>query len=384
MKNRITALIGAAALAAAMLPTSVFAYWTGGYEVIVDGQSIGIVESEAKVASMVAVINDRLAAAYGAEEMIEPDIQFRAKLVASERLIDDRTLHNGIAAVSDKMTEALLVTIDGHETLCVEDEQALADTLQLVTERLGVEGAVSGIVEIVGCLTELAPEAEIYSAEEAAEYFVSAGLLKVKSEVTGIFEKEYVPEAEKVEDSELYEGVTETIEPGRAGVEEITEVVCYLNGEYSQTKQTSVITDYGKPAKLAVGTKPRPAGVGTGSFAMPASGKLTSNYGARWGRMHNGIDIGAPVGTPVYASDDGVVTCSEYKNSFGNIVKIDHGNGYETYYAHNSELLVSVGQTVEKGELIAKVGSTGNSTGPHCHFEIHYKDEILNPMNYLK
>ena len=137
-------------------------------------------------------------------------------------------------------------------------------------------------------------------------------------------------------------------------------------------------------AKLAVGTKPRPAGVGTGSFAMPASGKLTSNYGARWGRMHNGIDIGAPVGTPVYASDDGVVTCSEYKNSFGNIVKIDHGNGYETYYAHNSELLVSVGQTVEKGELIAKVGSTGNSTGPHCHFEIHYKDEILNPMNYLK
>ena len=65
------------------------------------------------------------------------------------------------------------------------------------------------------------------------------------------------------------------------------------------------------------------------------------------------------------------------------MVVIDHGNGYETYYAHNSELIVSEGQTVTKGQLIARVGSTGNSTGPHCHFEIHYNGEIKNPANYL-
>ena len=91
----------------------------------------------------------------------------------------------------------------------------------------------------------------------------------------------------------------------------------------------------------------------------------------------------ASVGTPIYASDTGVVICAEYKGSYGNLVKIDHKNGYVTYYAHCSEILVSNGQAVTQGQLIARVGNTGNSTGPHCHFEIQYQGKPQNPYNFI-
>lgn len=384
MRNKLTAALGAAALTAAMLPSSVFAYWTSGYEVIVNGNSVGIVENELEVSSMLAVINYQLASTYGTDETINPDIHLRAKLVASEKLIDKGTLHDGLAVVSDKMTEAARITIDGAQSIYVENNDAVERAMTLITEKLGIEGGVSDVVQIIGSVTELAPAASIMTPEEAADYFIERNLLTVKTDISLESTEDFSPDAEEYTDPELYEGVRVTTDNGKRGKIKVTTVNSYVNGELTGTKESREVIDEGIPAKVAVGTKPRPAGVGTGSFSMPASGRLSSGFGARWGRNHNGIDIAAPVGTPVYASDDGVVTCAEYKGSFGNIVKIDHGNGFETYYAHNSQMLVSAGQTVTKGQLIAKMGSTGNSTGSHCHFEIHYNGEIKNPMNYLK
>jgi murein DD-endopeptidase MepM/ murein hydrolase activator NlpD len=120
------------------------------------------------------------------------------------------------------------------------------------------------------------------------------------------------------------------------------------------------------------------------SFSMPARGRITSPFGMRWGRMHNGIDIAAPTGTPIYASAAGQVTFSGWNGGYGNLVIINHGNGMETYYAHNSKNLVSKGQNVSKGAHIANMGSTGNSTGPHVHFEIRRNGTPLNPMNFLR
>lgn len=125
--------------------------------------------------------------------------------------------------------------------------------------------------------------------------------------------------------------------------------------------------------------------VGTGEFMMPTSGTLTSPYGRRWGKMHQGIDLAASTGTAIFASDTGIVVESEYQNNgYGNIVKIDHQNGYVTYYAHCSELNVSAGDIVQKGDKIATVGSTGRSTGPHLHFEIRKDDTAQNPYNFIK
>lgn len=383
MRNRVTAVVGALAICAAMLPRGAFAYWTSGYEVTVDGKSIGITEDADSVAKMLKNVNDELAVVYGEEEYVKPDIRLRAKLVADEKLIDDAQLHDGIAAASDKMSRAAVIVIDSKETAAIADAGELGEVLRAAEERLGVVGAKSSVVGLIGCTERLVPEANILSAEEAAAYLCDNGLINVKSEVISSKICEYTAPSVETENPELYEGVREVTDKGVKGSCELVSTKYYINGEFVDEQSEQMVIDEGVPTQVSVGTKPRPAGIGTGEFITPASGKLTSGYGARWGRNHNGIDIGAPTGTPVYASDDGVVTCSKYRNSYGNTVVIDHGNGYETYYAHNSELVVSEGQTVKKGQLIAKVGSTGNSTGPHCHFEIHYNGEIKNPANYL-
>lgn len=120
------------------------------------------------------------------------------------------------------------------------------------------------------------------------------------------------------------------------------------------------------------------------SFINPTSGIISSRYGARWNRQHKGIDVAASTGTPIYASAGGTVTYSAYNSGgYGYLIKLSHGNGVETYYGHCSQLLVSSGQSVSQGQLIAKVGNTGRSTGPHLHFEVRVNGSAQNPLNYV-
>lgn len=119
------------------------------------------------------------------------------------------------------------------------------------------------------------------------------------------------------------------------------------------------------------------------SFIRPTSGVVTSRFGARWGSTHTGIDIGAPTGTTIKAAAGGTVIFSGWKGTLGKLVVVSHGNGVQTYYAHCSSLLVSAGQTVSAGQLIAKVGNTGRSTGPHLHFEIRLNGSAINPQSYI-
>ncbi|MGG6237207.1 peptidoglycan DD-metalloendopeptidase family protein [Nodosilinea sp. AN01ver1] len=120
-------------------------------------------------------------------------------------------------------------------------------------------------------------------------------------------------------------------------------------------------------------------------FVWPTQGVFTSGYGWRWGRMHRGIDIAGPVGTPVVAAASGVVVRSGWNSGgYGNLVDIRHADGSMTRYAHNSRLLVREGQQVSQGQQISEMGSTGYSTGPHLHFEIHPANSgAVNPMAYL-
>ena len=119
-------------------------------------------------------------------------------------------------------------------------------------------------------------------------------------------------------------------------------------------------------------------------YIWPAQGALTSGYGWRWGRMHKGIDIAAPIGTPIFAAASGKVIGAGWHSGFGNTVKIEHLDGSITLYAHNNTILVTHGQRVEQGEQISEMGSTGRSTGSHLHFEIRNRDrQTINPMALL-
>ncbi|MDR7451123.1 MAG: M23 family metallopeptidase [Armatimonadota bacterium] len=118
-------------------------------------------------------------------------------------------------------------------------------------------------------------------------------------------------------------------------------------------------------------------------FVWPARGRLTSRFGWRRWRHHDGIDIAAPYGAPVTAARDGIVIYAGWYHAYGKAVILDHGSGLQTLYGHTSALLVRTGQRVEKGQLIARVGSTGRSTGPHLHFEVRINGRPVNPIKYL-
>jgi murein DD-endopeptidase MepM/ murein hydrolase activator NlpD len=119
---------------------------------------------------------------------------------------------------------------------------------------------------------------------------------------------------------------------------------------------------------------------GGGRFMWPTQGYISTFFGDSG---HAGIDIAGPLGTPIYAADAGVVTFSGWNGGYGNCVIIDHGNGYVTLYSHFSSYYPQAGQNVRRGQAIGKMGSTGNSTGSHLHFEIHYQGGLVNPLRYL-
>lgn len=118
----------------------------------------------------------------------------------------------------------------------------------------------------------------------------------------------------------------------------------------------------------------------------PVNGHITSRYGSREAirdHTHQGLDIATKTGTPIKAAADGTVTFSDEQGGYGNLIIINHGNGIQTYYGHCSKLYAKEGQKVNAGDVIAAVGSTGNSTGPHLHFEIRQNGKYVNPTNYL-
>ena len=142
-------------------------------------------------------------------------------------------------------------------------------------------------------------------------------------------------------------------------------------------------------SQIAASQNPNQEYQGSGTFVWPVRGSITSYFGWRihpiFGdyRYHSGMDIAVAAGTPVAAAESGTVILAQWYGGYGNCVVIDHGGGISTLYGHNNSLNVSVGQQVSKGQTIAAAGSTGNSTGPHCHFEVRVNGVVTEPLDYL-
>ena len=188
----------------------------------------------------------------------------------------------------------------------------------------------------------------------------------------------------------LYQGDYKVTSKGEYGKADVLAKATYVNGEETERTILSSVTLKEPVTESRLrGTKVRPTWHPTGSFRWPTSGRITSYFGGRkspggiGSTNHKGIDIAVPRGTPIYAADGGTVTYAGWMSGYGYLVEINHGNGYVTRYGHNSSLTVSVGQHVYKGQQVARAGSTGNSTGNHCHFEVRYNGVAKNPLNYL-
>ena len=182
-------------------------------------------------------------------------------------------------------------------------------------------------------------------------------------------------------------GEQKVLREGSAGQEERVDRVVYRCGVEEERETLSAIPILPSVStQVAVGTAQGVQGA-QGRFAWPCMGSVTSGFGSReiFGStgFHRGADIAASQGSTICAAAAGTVSWSGEKGSYGNLVKVDHGNGFVTYYAHCSALLVSAGETVEQGQAIAQVGATGRATGPHCHFEVLWQGEPIDPLQCL-
>lgn len=185
------------------------------------------------------------------------------------------------------------------------------------------------------------------------------------------------------DDPEMRKGLQEVLVEGQVGKKRVEYEIVRVNGvQISKEVVAEQVLEQPQSKVIKRGTKVI-AGVGTGSFQWPVSNpQVTSSYGPRWGTTHKGTDMVSSNKT-IMAADSGTVTFAGWKNGYGNAIIIDHKNGYETLYGHLSEISVSTGEKVEKGDAIGIMGNTGDSYGVHLHFEIHKDGVHQDPEDYL-
>lgn len=209
--------------------------------------------------------------------------------------------------------------------------------------------------------------------------------VKVEMVETGKLKETVEFETIKKETDKYYKGDTYLEQEGSDGVQIFEGTITKVAGEVTDRDEVSIEVIKEKKDKIIlVGTAERPKTAATGTFQMPIENYVvTSEWGGRWGRMHEGMDFGAPTGTSIYASDGGKIIRAGWFSGHGLCVEIDHGNNVVTRYSHCSRVLVNVGDLVYQGQEIAKVGNTGHSFGSHLHFEVRVNGSSQNPRKYV-
>jgi murein DD-endopeptidase MepM/ murein hydrolase activator NlpD len=273
-----------------------------------------------------------------------------------------------------------------------EDSAELLDVgfveMVSVEEQYVNESDISNVASAIISLTQKNDHLYIYTLPSGYELItkVSVPDLSVYVKETLTYSKNIPMKTSYVENPDKYEGTDSIIDKGNDGRSDITVEITVVNGSVTDSQITNEeITKEAEDKVISKGTKPLPIPGLIGAFASPlAEYRLTSTFGLRWNRQHKGIDMAIASGAQVMAAYDGTVSYAGWKGDYGYLVAIDHGNGVFTKYAHNRKLLVEVGQTVSKYDIIAESGNTGHSTGPHVHFEIIFDKINVNPLDYMK
>ncbi|WP_326158796.1 M23 family metallopeptidase [Oscillibacter sp.] len=419
--------------------------YTVGTTVTYDGEVIGAVESQATADAARSRLERITTRTLGESFTIDDSlIQYSSGLLKRQDVVDGDTFEVDLSEEIGLVTPAYCLYVDGERIGATPYEGALEELMEQMKTAVTNEDTVScSFAEDVEIKQEYVSTDEIMNLGYLAETLYSTKTAEVTYEVkkgdtwseiaeahdltskellalnpgydinklqigevltlsasvpyltmTVVQRERYVDEVmydiEYTDTANLYKGDYKVTSAGQYGAADVVATVTYVNGEETERTVLSSVTLREPVTEQRLrGTKERPTWHPTGTFRWPVSGRITSYFGGRkspggiGSTNHKGIDIAAPRGTPVYAADGGTVTYAGWMSGYGYLVRIDHGNGYVTYYGHNSSLTVSVGQHVYKGQQIARVGSTGNSTGNHCHFEVRYNGVAKNPLNYL-
>ncbi|SFP51012.1 Murein DD-endopeptidase MepM and murein hydrolase activator NlpD, contain LysM domain [Oscillibacter sp. PC13] len=422
-----------------------FSFYTLGTTVRYDGEVIAAVSSQADAEEARARLEDITTRTLGETYTIDDSLlQYSSGLLRRQDVVDSEVFEEDLSEEIGLVTPAYCLYIDGERIGATPYEGALDELLQQLQDAATNENTIScSFAEDVQIKQEYVPSSEIMNLGYLAETLYSTKTAEVTytvvkgdtwseiAEEHGLSSKEllalnpgynidklqigevltlsasvpyltmtvvqrerYVDDVpfdiEYTNSANLYKGDYKVTSAGVYGAADVVANVTYVNGEeVERTVLSSVTLRDPVTEQRLQGTKERPTWLPTGTFRWPATGRITSRFGGRkspggvGSTNHKGIDIAGRYGTPIYAADGGTVAYAGWMSGYGYLVQINHGNGYVTYYGHNSSLLVSVGQHVYKGQQIAKMGSTGNSTGNHCHFEVRYNGVAKNPLNYL-
>lgn len=311
----------------------------------------------------------------------EPKIETSAKLALKSSLVDGKEAVDAILAASPYLCRGYIASVNGEDIFIAETREEIETALADYVEKYKINdtASLSAGVEI---RDEIVRRDELTTSEEAVAMLESGGAVTVMNTVDLTEQLTITHETTEIADDTLYEGDKVVETPGCNGVLVVVNEQVYSNGELLSSAIISSSTTAEPVTEVVrVGTKMRNAL--EDGLSYPLSGRLSSPFGKRWGRQHRGIDLAVSMNTPVMAAASGTVITAEYKESYGNLVQIDHGYGIVTSYAHLNTIDVSVGQKVQRGEVVAHSGNTGNSTGPHLHFEVINNGEYLNPLDHL-
>lgn len=417
---------------------------TTGYEYSYNGRPLGIVKEQQDVVKILEMASEELSQEYGSNIVIDPekDITFRTVVSYGKEIDTEDDVLRRLTYMGEINAQASAIVVDGEVMVIVENEKIAEQVLQdlkdiFITDADTTEYEYIGFVEdvkIESVSTKLpnisnrsaAVEKLRNGGQQATEYVIKAGdtmyeicmdlgvtidelaelnpgltmqsmihvgdriviekevpLLTLKTIEVSTFAESIPYETEYQSSSYYYEGEEVTSRAGQEGRASITARITRHNGDIVEREDLSTETVMEPVSKIVLkGTKTRPATVGTGTFLRPVNVAISSRYGYRWGRRHLGDDYAAAVGTPIRASDGGTVVTAGWYYGYGLTIIIDHGGGVRTLYGHCSKLYVSVGDKVFQGQNIAAVGNTGNSTGPHCHFEIIVNGSHVDPSLY--
>ncbi|WP_294852466.1 peptidoglycan DD-metalloendopeptidase family protein [uncultured Oscillibacter sp.] len=434
------AVTGAAALVFVF-----FSLYTVGTTVIYNGEQICAVKSDSAANLAKTQLEQITSRAIGSSYAIDENLlQYSSSLLPRSEVVDSEELEEGLSEEIGLVTYGYSLYVDGELIGATSYKGALDELLKQLKDGISDENTIScefeESVEIkpgyvpTDSIMNLGYLAETLYSTKTAEvtYEVKSGdtwsqiansrgltstellalnpgydinrlsigeVLTLSASVpyltmTVVEQERYMDaipfDVEYTDSADLYKGDYKVTSAGENGSADVVANVTYVNGEEMERMILSSVTlkDPVTEQRLQ-GTKDRPTWLPTGSFRWPCSGNITSRFGYRnlsysyASTNHKGIDIANRRGTAIYAADGGTVSYAGWMSGYGYLVQINHGNGYVTYYGHNSSLVVSVGQHVYKGQQIARMGSTGNSTGNHCHFEVRYNGVARNPLNYL-
>lgn len=354
------------------------------YKVSLEGEYIATVKSKEQFKAAVNIVKEKVTGDNVESKVSTPE--YSAVIALNNDIDSNQNVAEAIIEKTEDIVLASDIKIEGTEIGYVNKDE-LQSVIDGIYAAKAPEGSTCSFVENVEISDGYCLASEVAGAEEAAQMLSGLNVKAVATVVTDI-ETGFKTVTKKTNTQTVDYRQIET--EGKNGLRRVTDEIVYLNGEeQSRTCLSDEVLSTPVDQVVVVGTAKTSATAAQMKiakssgfiFPLPNGVWQVSCYYGNGG--HKGIDLRAPKGTQVFAVASGKVVFSGYDGSYGNCIRIDHGNGLVTTYAHASQLCARVGETVNAGEVIALVGSTGYSTGNHLHFEVHCSGTRVNPAPFI-